>query len=218
MAMDYTTLTGAKTVEGSIRNYTNWSETPAETVLAEAQGYIYSRLRVREMEHIVRNLAIAQGVDSLQLPADYMAPIGEACFGIESPWQAKIDIFDPAQFEPYRAVDETGAIYAGQPSACMILGDPPIAYFEVKADRAYAAKLLYYRRPAFLGPGNLTNWLTTRWPQLLRAATNYFAHLHKNNRDQAGDAEKLTGHFIDVANSEADMERQARRAELYWRS
>lgn len=217
MAMDYTTLTGAKDVEGSIRNYTNWAETPADTVLSEAQGYIYSRLRVREMEHVVRNLPIALGDDSLQLPADFMQPIGEESFGIESPWQHKIDIFDPAQFETYRAVDENGAVYAGQPSVCMILGAPPIAYFEVKADRAYTAKLLYYRRPEPLGPANETNWLTTRWPQLVRAATNYFAHLHKNNRDQASDAEKLTAHFIDVANTEADMERQARRVELYWR-
>ncbi|MGE0853861.1 MAG: hypothetical protein AB7O44_30335 [Hyphomicrobiaceae bacterium] len=218
MPMDYTTLTGAKTVEGSIRNYTNWAETPADTVLTEAQAYIFSRLRVREMEHVVRNLTIAEDAETLELPPDFIAPMGQDCFGIQSPWQCSIDIFDAAQFETYRATDDTGAVYAGQPRACMILGQPAVAHFDVKADQAYSAKLLYYRRPAALADDNPTNWLTDRYPQLLRHATNYFAWLHKREPAQASASEKLVGHFIDVANGEADMERQSRRVENYWRS
>lgn len=216
MAMTYTKLVGDKTVDGSIRNWTNWAETPAETILTEAQAYIYSRLRVREMSSVVRNLSIAPAASTLAFPSDYIAL---KQFGIERPWNCIIDLLDEEYFNQLRAVDENGDLFEATPSVCMVIGNPATAHFDAKADQQYYAFLLYYARPIDLAlTSNETNWLTVRYPQLLRAVCNYFAFLHKKEPQQASKWESILGHLIDVANSEKDMEAQARRFEPYWRS
>jgi hypothetical protein len=47
--MSFATLTGAKSVDGSIKSWMNYSRIDAEGILEEAQAMIYGRLRVREM-------------------------------------------------------------------------------------------------------------------------------------------------------------------------
>lgn len=49
MAVNWTTLSGAKTVEGSIKNWVNRTDIPITNILIEVQAYIYNELRDQEM-------------------------------------------------------------------------------------------------------------------------------------------------------------------------
>lgn len=216
MAMTYTKLVGDKTVDGSIKNWINWDQSPSDTILTEAQAFIYSRLRVREMSSFTTALSIIQGASTLAMPANYIA---NKTLDILTPWQAHIDMLDEEYFVKFRSVDDAGVLYEGQPCVCMIIGDPAVAYFDVRADQAYTASMSYYARPDDLAlTVNEENWLTRRYPQLLRAVCNYLAFLHKKEMTQAKGWESIAMSFVNDANVEKDMEAQARRFEPYWRS
>lgn len=217
MAMTYSTLVSDKQTDGSIRNWVNWDPSPAETILTEAQGFVYSRLRTREMSLFsLSGLSLPTGNSTLAMPDDYIAI---KSLDTLTPWKSRVDLLDEEYFiRDFRAVDDTGALYEGQPSVCSIIGDPATAYFDVRADQPYTFTLAYYGRPPDLSETNETNWLTRRYPHLLRAACNYFAFLHKKEQQAAQEQRALAVAFIDDANIEKDMEAQARRFEPYWRS
>ena len=49
MAVNWTTLSGLRTVEGSIQSWVNRTDIPITNILIEVQAYIYNELRDQEM-------------------------------------------------------------------------------------------------------------------------------------------------------------------------
>ena len=60
------------------------------------------------------------------------------------------------------------ALISGLPSRWAVFDGK--VQFDVALDTPMAAKLLYYRSPTLLSATNLTNWVTDRYPKLLRVA------------------------------------------------
>lgn len=60
------------------------------------------------------------------------------------------------------------ALVTGSPSRWSVFDE--CVQFDSALDQPMAAKLLYYRSPALLSATNLTNWVTDRYPALMRVA------------------------------------------------
>lgn len=75
MAMSWTSLTGAKTVAGSIAKWVNYTLLDADTIVDEAQALIYMVMRCREMR-TAYHFTMTQGMSYIALPARFLDPIG----------------------------------------------------------------------------------------------------------------------------------------------
>lgn len=199
MGYTFTTLTGAKTVEGSIRAWCNHASVPAEDVLTEAQAFIYERLRTFEMR-VTLPFTAAIGASSLTLPADFLAPI-----------KLVIDNGDPDGL-PYRheaiftrSLDEDGDLTEGTPS-CWTLHNDAIL-FDCELDEAIAGDLWYYAIPDPLSADNQTNFLTRKYPTLLRRACMMFGYEFLKRTDVFKDAMVMTEQAIERANVSSDSAR-----------
>ena len=181
MAINFTTLTAAeKTTEGSIRNWCNRKDISVTNILLEAEAMIYERLRVREMM-----------VDEAFTFAD--ATSSKALSSLSGTF------LDPIQFVPYEwgyplsfyheasmpfARDSAGALFQSTaPSAWTIIGET--AWVDVLLDGAFSGRMMYYAQPAALSSSNETNFLTTRYPSLLRYACMAKAYEHMKDANRA---------------------------------
>lgn len=72
--MDYQTLIGTKTQQGSILSFVIYKKVPVTVVLEDAQALIYSLLRVREMRASAP-LLLPAGAFNVALPARFLEPI-----------------------------------------------------------------------------------------------------------------------------------------------
>jgi hypothetical protein len=174
--MNYTTLTGAKTLEGSIRNWVNRIDIPATTILTEAEAWIYERLRVREMQAELA-FVFAEGESSEALPDDFLDPIQLVPY--LAPCATPLPLYDLATFPRLRDAD--GALYeAAAPCGWTIIGET--AHIDCLMEADYGCRLTYYARPAALAASsNETNFLTRRYPTLLRYACQGKALEHMKN-------------------------------------
>lgn len=164
--MDYTTLIGAKTVSGSIKNWLNNSLVPSDVVIAEAEQWIYRRLRVRQMLASTTG-TLSTGTGSLALPSDY---ITARQFLITGTGYAELT---PKTLEELRRAytyDGAGARVNQKPTQFSV--DADNIQFDSPPDAAYPYDLLYYRGlPALsTSTGSDTNFLTNKAPYLLRSA------------------------------------------------
>jgi len=75
MAMSWTSLTGAKTVAGSIAKWTGNTLLDTESIVDEAQALIYMAMRTREMR-TAYHFTMTQGMSFIGLPARFLDPIG----------------------------------------------------------------------------------------------------------------------------------------------
>lgn len=209
--MDYTQLVAAKTTSNSIANWLNWSLAPVTEILAEAEAYIYGQLRVREMKALATG-TIADGDLTLAMPTGFIASISFRRIGQTA---GRIDILDSEHMESRNNIDGDGVFMEGVPTECQIIGDPPVAYFNCESDAAYPYRLVYFKRPTALGPSNLTNFLTTRYPKLLRLACVMEGFNFKKEYELAAKEEKRVKQLIFEANSEYDLGEQANRYEMF---
>jgi hypothetical protein len=161
MAINWTTLTAAKTTSGSIANWANRGDLPTTNILLEAEAAIYERLRVREMMTIA-TLTFNAAANSASLPSDFLDPIEFRPYGRSSP----LPYFHEQTIGMFR--DEDGALEEGEASRWSIIG--VTAYLDVAAESSYVGKLMYFARPTALSVSNETNFLTVRYPTLLRFA------------------------------------------------
>lgn len=169
----FTTLTGPKTVDGAIRNWVNRSDIPAITILTEAQAMIFERLRVREMTGRA-TLTFPAATQTAALPARFLDPIGFK----PHEWGHDMPFVHENTLGEYRDAD--GVLMSGTPSCWTIVGDT--AYVNVLPDATFAGILLYYGAPAPLSGGNETNFLTSRYPTLLRYACMAKAYEHMKDQ------------------------------------
>ena len=203
MAINFTTLTGAKTVSGSIASWINWGLIPSEDILTEAQAWIYDRLRCREMRSVA-TVDVALNASSVALPADYIAPItfSDALHfdgqGEPTPWV-------PAdELNAQRIYDESNVLGDGYPQ-CWSDFDEAMQ-FDVRAQEALKGRLAYYKRPAALAATtNETNFLTIKYPTLLRRVCLAYAYEHRKNRAAYQDNIALAEKDIVDANRNAEL-------------
>lgn len=163
--MDYTSLIAAKGAPGSIANWINFSDAllPLSDVLGDAQALIYDSLRVSHMRAL-HDIAIAAGASVADLPASTLDIVA-----VWDDGNRRLHARDVVSLQNARAVEEDGGAYVeGKPATYSLFGDK--LQFDCRADADYTYRLMAYCIPQALGPGNATNFLTTRWPTLLRTA------------------------------------------------
>ncbi len=201
MSTSYTTLVAAKTVAGSIKRSVNYAEIDVETVLEEAQTLIYGSLRVREMRSMW-SPAMAVGDSSKALPSDFLDPAGKLrdtrtfCYR-----QRSSDHLMSA-----RVYTSAGALESGQPTFWAIFDEAINFDIKFDANSAGTLSLPYFKRPALLASGtNETNFLTTRYPHLLRQACRIQCHAFMKNWTGYSAELPLLTSFIQSANGEADL-------------
>jgi hypothetical protein len=192
MAMSYTALTGALAAVGSIRRLVNNPTIDPDDVLEDAQAEIYTRLRTREMR-TTATLTGAIGSRSIALPADFLDPIS-----LRDRYMIDIVQTDPDALLAMWATDASGNPIQTEPSRFAIFNEA--IQFNVALDAAYTFTLAYFKRPAALASGNQTNFLTTRYPHLLRAACRKHAYIFLKNtgeRDKAN--QELQAFLTEIA-------------------
>lgn len=164
MACDYATLVGAKSAEGSIKSWANHGLAPSVTILTEAQALIYGILRVREMRSDMTNLALSAGDINKALPSDFLDPIA-----VWDQYQCKLTLKNEADIQTRRAKDSNGDWVEGTTPTCYaIFGEK--FQFDIPPDADITLNYLYYFQPPDLSSGTPTNFLTRRYPHLLRRA------------------------------------------------
>lgn len=209
--MNYDSLIDSKANYESIKGWVNSDRLPPEAILAEALLDIDTRLRVREMKSLFPTTIPDQAIQ-LQLPNDFQAPLSFRRYGSVA---GRIDILDTDYFETRVVVDDSGALTLGTPTECQIIGYPATAHFNYRANGAIPVRLAYWAKVPKLAPNTQTNFLTERYPTLLRFACTWRAY------DFLKDAEKADGHMkkyfdeVQAANREYDMGEAANRFEPY---
>jgi hypothetical protein len=162
MAMTYTTLTGDKTVTGSIKSWQNYGKVDAVGVLEDAQAAIYRSLRVTEMR-ATADLSVVLDASSVALPTGFLNHLRLHDITNDLP----LEYVSEDELENRRIYD-ADAVAQGRPYCYAIFGGA--IQFDSRADEAFKARLTFYKRPALLAATTAeTNFLTDRYPDLLRA-------------------------------------------------
>jgi hypothetical protein len=169
MAITYSVLTGVKTTTGSIASWVNRSDLPTDNILLEAEAWIYQRLRVREMVTDA-TFTFDDNTSSEALPSAFLDPIQFVPYE----WGTPLPYVSPENFQQPRT--SAGVIFDGSPSCWTIIGTT--AHIDATIDDSdnYSGRLMYYAQPDALSSVNTTNFLTTRYPTLLRMACMGFAY------------------------------------------
>jgi hypothetical protein len=203
---NYTTLVGAKTVEGSIKHSVNNSLIPATTILEEAEAWIYQRLRVREMI-ADEPFTFAQDASSTPL-SDLEGDFLDAVQFLPWGWCEPLEFRHEGNYRPGR--DSSGVLFSGSPCMWTIIGET--AYVDVKCTTAFSGQLMYYAQPAPLAAStNETNFLTRRYPTLLRTACVAKAYeWMKDTQAAVAELTKTQG-YINEAAVTNDMWRRSQR-------
>ena len=162
MTMSFTSLTADKTTVGSIKSWQNYSKMDAEGILEEAQSMIYMRLRCREMK-TSDQFAVKAGAASYDLPEGFLDPIMVKDITND----VEIDYKDELVLENMR-VWSAGVMSSGDPAAYGVYDEA--FNFDVKSTAAWTMRVMFYKTPDALSTGNSTNFLTKRYPHLVRMA------------------------------------------------
>lgn len=201
MAINYTTLTGAKSTAGSIKDWINYASLPSADILTEAEAWIYSRIRTREMRSEVE-VTISSGASTASLPAGFIDPISFQLYEDGYP----LPYLDEGSLESLRYRDSAGAISSGRPGNWAIYNE--LLQFDYLADAEYKGRMVYYKTPdALAASSNETNFLTDRYPTLLRRVCMAFAYEFRKNTKQYQSYISLAEHDVFEVNKEADLNR-----------
>lgn len=211
MAMSYTQLVADKGTAGSIKYFVRHSEVPSDYILERAQDAIFQILRCREM--IVRaEGTILTGASTLAMPTGILQPIQLIRTGA---YKGRIRIFDPEHFESRTGEQTDSTVYEGMPTSCPF--DSSTLYFDAAADQDYPYRLWYMGKPAYLAATtNETNFLTTRYGNILEAMCKAGAYEHRENDQKSSEWLEKGMAYIAKANEEFDMFQQAIQTEMYW--
>jgi hypothetical protein len=197
--MNYTTLTGAKSVSGSIKSWINYSNIPVTEILAEAETEIIRKLRVREMRASA-TVTIASGAITAALPSGFIDPIRLLHRDSGIPFKS----LPPDDLQELRLWDESAADHVeGMPTRFSVFDE--LLQFDMKADAAYTCKIIYFKRPDALSGANETNWLTTRYPRLLRIACLRSAYEHMKNAEMKASYEAEMRLMLAEIEQESDL-------------
>lgn len=207
--MNYTTLVADATTEGSIKYAINYSRIDSAGILEEAQAWIYQRLRVRQMMASA-NVSISSAASTASFPTGYLDPLQLSIPGYVS----RIRLKDVEWFRSHLGWDEDAVMPEGVPSYWCDF-DTTIN-FDTKADQAYTAKMIYFKKPDALSGSNLTNWLTDRYPTLLRRVCLMFAAEARKEYEIMDRAEMRALQAIDEIRAESDLAMRGMELDFNW--
>lgn len=162
MAMTFTTLVADKSTSGSIKSWQNYSKLDSEGILEEAQAMIYGRLRVREMR-TADQFTVRVGLSSIDVPDGFLDPI--LAWDITN--DCEIVPKEESDLERMRSWTD-GVLDTGDPAFYAVYDEA--FQFDCKTTTLWKLRATFYKRPDYLATSNPTNWLTKRYPQLLRMA------------------------------------------------
>lgn len=202
MAMTYSDLIAAKTNTESLAYWVNSTNLPVTSLLTDAQAFIYSQLRVREMRGSA-SLEILTGDSQKSFPSDFLDPIV-----MRDNYGSKIRQFEESALIRARSYDSSGVLQSGLISRYAMFDEN--FQFDCKSSQTTTVyfQLLYYKQPTALGPGNQTNFLTTRYPHLLRQTLIAMAHAWRGDAELENSALKKAVAYITSANEESDLSRR----------
>lgn len=198
MTMNFTTLIAAKTVEGSIKQWVNDTRAPSETILEEAQALIYGTLRVREMLSTA-TVSLTSGDSTATLATGYL----DFRHMKNLAGEGEVEHLHPDALQDKRYYDSNGDLPSGTPRYVSVFGE--LFQFDVEADANRTYSLVYIKTPTALGLSNETNFLTSRYPHILRAATAALAFDFRHDDANYQRAVARMQGFIQTANVEADL-------------
>lgn len=207
--MDYTSLVADENTTGSIKRAINWSRVDSVGILDEAQKWIYARLRVREMQSRA-DVTIGLNATSATLPTGYLDPIKLGIPGFIS----RIRNTDLDRFDALLPWNNDGTLQQACPTRFCVFDE--VFNFNSRSDLAYTAKCLYFKQPTVLSGGNPTNFLTNRYPTLLRRACLMFAAEERKDRQIWTESEDRALALIADAKAEADMQFRGMEADFNW--
>ena len=193
----YSTLVAAKTTSGSIKNWVMRSDIPVTDILTEAEAFIYQKLRVREMM-TMEEIAVVATNYKASLPSGFLDPIKLTPYG----WGDPLPYLGEEKFVPLREEDGT-RIEDASPSCWTVIGTE--MWFDIALTAAFGGDLLYYKQPTELSGSNETNFLTTRYPTILRHACESFAYEHMKDPARSLEFRKLVEAEIEDANMTNEM-------------
>ena len=196
----YTILTGSISTEGSIKNWLVKSDVPADTVLDDAESWIYRRLRVRDMLTTTTG-TLSASVAVLALPTNYLAV---RKFTLTSPGVTDLERKTPEETEDSRSYDNGGTLITGRPS--VFYADGSQFVFDRTTDQAYTYRIIHYAEPTALSSSNTSNFLSTRGVRLLRCACLAFANEWYKNGAEKDYWLKQAQLEIDALQREDDIE------------
>lgn len=209
--MDYNTLVADKSTAGSIAYAINYDRIDPTGILEEAQAWIYAKLRINDMISTA-SVAITSGASTAAFPSGYLDPLH---FGIPG-FVNKIRRKDIEWFRTNLGFDETGTLPTGQPTYWTDYQQA--IQMNTLADKAYTASMVFYKRPDALGPSNTTNWLTTRYPTLLRRVCLMFSAEVRKEYDAQDRAEARALQDIDKIKLESDDNLRGIELDFNWES
>ena len=163
--MDYNSLVAPKSSPGSIAGWLAYSDQilPLADILTDAQAFIYQTLRCREMLVPGYAIALAPGAQSAPLPAGFLDP-----YWMSDQYLCEVKHKDLGTIRKRRNVDSSGAPVQSQPRYYCVTGTT--FEFDCAANAAMTFTADYYGTPAPLSALNDTNFLTIRYPHVLRTA------------------------------------------------
>lgn len=210
--MNYSDLIGEVTTAGSIKYLANWARLDSEGILDEAEKFIYSKLRVREMQ-VKESLAIALDDIDVAAPARFLDPVRLGIPGVIN----RIRYWDVDRFESQAiGYDQDGIKPVGTPSVYTIIGTD--LHFNTKSDDAYTASFVFFKRPESLSLSNETNWLTDKYPTLVRRACMMFAYEERKEKEERAFAETSALAMIDDIKVEGDLAMRGMSMDFNWTS
>ena len=207
--MDYSTLVADVSTPGSIKSLINYSRIDSEGILEDAQAWVYSKLRVRQMKASA-NVTISSGASTASFPTGYLDPIQFSIPGVIG----RIQLKDEEWFRSHLGWDEDAVLPEGPPSYWCDFDDT--IQLSTKADQAYTAKMVYFKKPTALSGGNETNWLTTRYPHLLRRVCLMYAAENRKEYDMMDRAEIRALQIIDEIKVESDLAMRGLELDFGW--
>lgn len=169
--MDWTSLTGSKTTTGSIARWlnkgtlTSGAGGDADDILQEAMASIFGKLRHWQMLTAPIAGTMVIGADQIAVPSDMLEP---DLLQLTGTYQSVLLQKTPNEVYAAWSYDGTGTRI--QQTPCIYSFNQTYLQLDSQPDQAYAYVQTYYQVPAVLSSDNTTNFLTIRYPRLVRAA------------------------------------------------
>lgn len=216
--LSYSTLIAAKSTNGSIASWLNHSsvQTSADTIVAEAEAWIYRDLRHWRMLTSTTGTFTANAqspttaIDYIALPADYL--------------EDKVFYVTGTNYQKMtrKTIQEVIASYGYDGSGNRIVQQPMIYFndqsylkFDSPPDQAYPYLLYYYQQLASLATTNV-NFLTQFYPRLLRcvccmSAAEFMKDVGQGNYDRSYWTEQS---MMELQKAQVESDRAQRSQEI----
>jgi hypothetical protein len=114
-----------------------------------------------------------------------------------------MSVGDSTKALPGGYLDPNGALTSGQPTFWTVLDE--LIQFDVKFATQKTLYLAYYKQPDLLTAEQGTNWLTNRYPHLLRQSCTVQAHAFMKNWAGYNEELEVLGPMVERVNVEADL-------------